>query len=79
MGKKESTTGLKIGDYWDEYNSVDKSVSMTKYWGMIDMVCEELKHGKLYKAENVTRRLLCNILYYLNCKKQMVVLSLFPL
>ena len=66
--KNESAAGIKIGDYWEDYNATDKLKSENRYWGMIKSICEELKQGKLYKAENVIRRLVCMIVNNLGCK-----------
>ena len=66
--KAETTKGLKIGDYWDAYSADTGTVNETKYWSMIDALCDELAAGKLYRAENITRRLLCQILHYLKLK-----------
>lgn len=66
--KKESVSGIKIGDYWEGYTATDKLKVENKYWGMIETICEELKHGKLYKAENIIRRLICIIVNYLGYK-----------
>lgn len=66
--KKESAAGIKIGDYWEDYNATDMSKSENRYWEMIDAICEELKRGKLYGVENIIRRLMCMIVNYLGCK-----------
>lgn len=66
--KKESAAGIKIGDYWEDYSATDKSKSENRYWGMVEDICEELKHGKLYKVENIIRRMMCMIVNYLGCK-----------
>lgn len=66
--KTETSKGLKIGDYWDEFSANASALSETKYWSMIDVLCNELTAGKLYRAENIARRLLCRILHYLKCQ-----------
>lgn len=66
--KNESAKGIKIGDYWKDYNATDKLQSENSYWGMIEVICEVLKQGKLYKAESVVRKLMCMIVNYLGCK-----------
>ena len=66
--KNESAAGIKIGDYWEDYNATDKLKSENRYWGMIESICAELKQGKLYKVENAVRRLMCIIVNYLGCK-----------
>lgn len=66
--KSETSKGLKISDYWDEYSSDTGTMTETNYWSLIDALCDELTAGKLYKAEKITRRLICRILNYLKCK-----------
>lgn len=66
--KDESVKGLKIGDYWTEYNARNNIQSENRYWGFIENICEELKHGKLYKAENYIRKLMCKVVNLLGCK-----------
>lgn len=66
--KNESAAGIKVGDYWEDYNATDKLKSENRYWGMIESICAELKQGKLYKVENAVRRLMCMIVNYLGCK-----------
>ena len=66
--KNESAAGIKIGDYWEDYNATDKLKSENRYWGMIEAVCEELKQGKLYRGEDIIRRLICMIVNYLGCR-----------
>lgn len=59
---------MKIGDYWTEYNAKNNIQSENRYWGLVDIICEELKHGKLYKAENKIRKLMCKVVNLLGCK-----------
>lgn len=66
--KDVSLKGIKISDYWENFNATDKSWYPNSYWEMIESICEELKQGNLYKAENVIRRLVCKIVNYLGCK-----------
>lgn len=66
--KKESSKGIKIGDYWKDYNATDKLQSENSYWGMIESICEVLQQGKLYKSESIIRKLMCIIVNYLGCK-----------
>lgn len=35
---------------------------------MIDAICDELKKGKIYRVENIFRRILVRVLKYHNCK-----------
>lgn len=66
--KDESVKGLKIGDYWTEYYATNNIHTESRYWGFVENICEELKHGKLYKAENNIRKLMCKVVYLLGCK-----------
>lgn len=68
MDKKETSKGIKIGDYWKDYNATDKLQSENSYWGMIESICEVLQQGKLYKSESIIRKLMCMIVNYLGCK-----------
>ena len=66
--KSESGKGLKISDYWDGYHAVIGGLAETKYWSMIDAICDELRNGKIYKVESILRKLLVRVLKYHNCK-----------
>lgn len=48
--KSETTKGLKIGDYWDGYQADTGALAETKYWSMIDAMCDELRGGRIYKV-----------------------------
>lgn len=61
--KKESASGIKIGDYWEGYNAIDRPTAEIKYWSMVDSICEELQQGKLYRTENLIRKLLCRVFF----------------
>ncbi len=66
--RSESAAGLKIGDYWDKYNASGNKQSANRYWEFIEIICEELEQGKLYKAENIIRQLMCKVVNLLGCK-----------
>lgn len=66
--KSETSKGLKIGDYWNGYQADTGTLTETKYWSMIDAICDELRKGKLYKVEAIFRKLLVRILKYHDCK-----------
>lgn len=66
--KSETSKGLKIGDYWNNYKAVTGGASETKYWNMIDCICDELRNGRIYKVEGIFRKLLVRVLKYQNCK-----------
>ena len=61
---KESGTGIKIGSYWDNYESKRNSRSDFRYWAAIDDICCSLEKGKLYCAEQSSRKLIVKILHY---------------
>lgn len=66
--KSETSKGLKIGDYWKGYQADTNVLTETKYWSMIEAMCDELKEGSLYKVERTFRKLLVQILNYHKCK-----------
>lgn len=43
-------------------------MSEAKYWNMIDYICDELRHGRIYKVESAFRKILVRVLKYHNCK-----------
>lgn len=66
--KSETSKGLKIGDYWDGYNTDTGNPSEMKYWSLIEAICDDLKKHKIYRAENSLRKLLIRVLTYLGYK-----------
>lgn len=68
--KSETGKGLKIGDYWDGYNAYGRELTDTKYWSMVDGICDEIKKGGIYKVENILRKILVRVLKYYNCKDE---------
>lgn len=66
--KSETSKGLKIGDYWNGYQADTGALVETKYWSIIDAICDELRKGKIYKVEALFRKLLVRILKYHDCK-----------
>lgn len=62
--RKESTSGLKIGSYWPEFDSSTKGQIEYNYWALVDDITKCLLSGKLYKAERIVRKLLCQIFHY---------------
>lgn len=66
--KKEDSSGLKIGNYWSEFDSTVKKQSEYNYWGLLDEIIKELLEGKLYKAERLVRKLLCRVFHYAKIK-----------
>lgn len=61
---KESVTGLRIGSYWGNYESNRGAKSDYRYWCIIEEICESLRNGKLYRAEESTRKLICKLFHY---------------
>ena len=66
--KKEDSAGLKIGSYWDEFDGSAKKKSEYSYWALVDEIVQYLADGKLYKAEQIVRRLLCRVFHYIPIK-----------
>lgn len=61
---KESVSGLRIGSYWDKFEAVEKARNDFRYWIIIDEICLALKSGKLYRAEQSLRKLICKVFHY---------------
>lgn len=66
--KKEDLSGLKIGSYWTEFDGSAKKKSEYNYWALVDEIIQSLLDGKLYKAEQIVRRLLCRVFHYIPIK-----------
>lgn len=66
--KSETNKGLKISDYWNGYRADTGALAETKYWSMINAICDELTKGRIYKVESVFRKLLVQVLKFHNCK-----------
>ena len=66
--KNEDSAGLKIGSYWSEYDGSVKKNSDYNYWTSVDELAQSLSYGKLYKAEQIIRKLLCRISHYIKVK-----------
>ena len=62
--RKESSSGLKIGSYWSEFDGSIQKQSEYNYWLLLDNIIESLLEGKLYKAEHIMRKLLYRVLHY---------------
>ena len=67
---KGSTTGLRIGSYWNGFDGSKKAQAENKYWIYIDKICAELRAGKIYLAEYYIRKLICRLFYYARIKHQ---------
>ena len=66
--KNEDSAGLKIGSYWTEFDGSVKRKSEYSYWTLVDEIVQYLLEGKLYKAEQIVRRLLCRVFHYIPIK-----------
>lgn len=66
--KKKSLSGLKISDYWEDFDASGKHTSDYNYWNYIQKIAMYLEQGKGYLAELHIRKLLCRILNYIGKK-----------
>lgn len=66
--KRENLSGLKIGSYWTEFDGSANKKSEYSYWVLVDEIAQHLLKGKLYKAEQSVRRLLCRVFHYIPIK-----------
>ena len=66
--RKENSPGLKIGSYWSEFDGASKKKSEYNYWILVDEICQSLRDGKLYRAEQMVRKLLCQVFHYIKIK-----------
>lgn len=66
--RKEDSAGLKIGSYWTEFDGSVKKKSEYSYWASVDEIVQCLLEGKLYRTEQVVRKLLCQVLHYVPIK-----------
>ena len=66
--RKEDSAGLKIGSYWTEFDDSVKKKSEYSYWASVDEIAQCLLEGKLYRTEQVVRKLLCQVLHYVPIK-----------
>lgn len=62
--RNESSSGLKIGSYWSEFDGSAKKQGEYNYWVLVDDITASLLDGNLYKAERIVRKLLCRIFHY---------------
>lgn len=66
--RNENSSGLKIGSYWSEFDGSEKIQGEYSYWALINEICKALSAGKLYKAEQEVRKLICRVFHYLKIK-----------
>lgn len=62
--RKDDAAGIKIGSYWDGFDGSKRTSGTFKYWGGIDEVCQELRAGRVDRAEPIIRKLICRIFHY---------------
>lgn len=63
--KNENSAGLKIGSYWPKFDGSVKKKNEYNYWMLVEELAQELADGKLYKAEQIIRNLLCRVFHYI--------------
>ena len=63
--KREELKGLKIGDYWDGFDSKQNIRNLNRYWNHIYMIANELEKGKLYLVEKEVRIILCKLFEFM--------------
>ena len=68
--KKRDLKGLKISDYWAEYDDSSNLKGEYNYWNYVRRISEGLSAGKLYYVESQFRSLLCKILHYAGVKNK---------
>lgn len=66
--KREDLSGLKIGSYWTEFDGSANKKNEYSYWVLVDEIVQYLLEGKLYRAEQSVRRLLCRVFHYISIK-----------
>lgn len=62
--RKDTSSGLKIGSYWSEFDGSAKKQAEYYYWVLVDDIITSLLEGKLYKTERIIRKLLCRLFHY---------------
>lgn len=62
--KNEDSVGIKISSYWEEFDGVTSQNSEYKYWKIIHEISSQLRQGKLYRAEQLIRKLICRLYHY---------------
>lgn len=66
--KNKDAAGLKIGSYWSGFNSSTTGLNRRNYWVLLGNIVTNLSIGKLYKAERIVRKILCQLFYYAEVK-----------
>lgn len=68
--KNKELKGLKISDYWQDFDDGNSGKKEYRYWSYIDAISQSCYDGKLYLAELNVRKLLCRIFHYIGIKNQ---------
>ena len=68
--KNKELKGLKISDYWAEFDDRGSNKKDYRYWSYIDAVSQACFEGKLFVAEQNIRKLLCKIFHYIGAKNE---------
>lgn len=68
--KNRELKGLKISDYWEEYDDSSSRRKDYRYWSYIDEISQACRLGRLFEAEQNLRKLLCKIFHYLGVRNQ---------
>lgn len=66
--KNKELKGLKISDYWEEYNDKINKRQEYRYWSYIDTATQYCRDGNLFKVELIFRKLICKIFHYIGVK-----------
>lgn len=62
--RNNDSKGIKVGSYWDGFDSSRMKGSTFRYWIAIDEICNELKMGRMDHVEPIIRKLICRIFHY---------------
>ena len=62
--KSEDSAGIKISSYWEEFDGVTSQNSEYKYWKIVHEISSQLRQGKLYRTEQLVRKLICRLYHY---------------
>lgn len=68
--KNKELKGLKISDYWAEFDDRGSNKKDYRYWSYIDAVAQACCEGRLFIAEQNIRKLLCKIFHYIGAKNK---------
>lgn len=63
--KREELKGLKIGDYWDGFDTKYNLKNENRYWNYVYRIIDALEQRKLYLVEKEIRRIICKLFEFL--------------